>query len=91
MWENMLVRGKPKTNPNPNPTRCNNQSAVRVKLQTFILDKFGNVLDGTKDMLYQMFLRKVSNDRHDITETEADFIATKKFVFWLETYCFRDG
>ena len=31
-----------------------------------------------------MFLRKVSNDRHDITETEADFIATKKTMFWLK-------
>ena len=34
--------------------------------------------------MYQMFLRKVSNDRHDITETEADFIATKKTNFWLK-------
>ena len=48
-----------------------------------ILDKFGNVLQKTKDMMYQMFLRKVSNDRHNITETE-DFIATKKCVFWLK-------
>ena len=31
-----------------------------------------------------MFLRKVSNDRHDITETEADFIAIKKTNFWLK-------
>ena len=31
-----------------------------------------------------MFLRKVSNDKHDITETEADFIATKKINFWLK-------
>ena len=50
----------------------------------FILEKFGNVLDGTKDMLYQIFLRKVFNDKHDITEAEASFIATKKFVFWLK-------
>jgi hypothetical protein len=49
-----------------------------------ILDKFGNVLQGTKDMMYQMFLRKVSNGRHDITETEASFIATKKTMFWLK-------
>jgi hypothetical protein len=37
-------------------------------------------------MLYQMFLGKVSYDRHDITEAEASFIATKtkKFVFWLK-------
>ena len=49
-----------------------------------ILDKFGNVLDETKDILYQMFPRKVSNDKHDITEAEASFIATKKFVFWLK-------
>ena len=35
-------------------------------------------------MMYQMFLRKVSNDRHDITETEADFIATKETMFWLK-------
>jgi hypothetical protein len=31
-----------------------------------------------------MFLRKVSNDRHDITESEVDFIATKKTTFWLK-------
>ena len=49
-----------------------------------ILDKFGNVLQKTRDMMYQMFLRKVSNDRHDITETETDFIATKKTNFWLK-------
>ena len=48
----------------------------------FIFNKFGNVLQGTKDVLYQMFLRKVSNDEHDITEAEASFIATKKFLFW---------
>ena len=42
-----------------------------------ILEKFGNVLQGTKDMLYQMFLRNVSNDKHDITETKAGFFATK--------------
>ena len=35
-------------------------------------------------MMFQMFLRKVSNDRHDITETEADFIATKKTMIWLK-------
>ena len=49
-----------------------------------ILDKFGNVPQKTRDMMFQMFLRKVSNDRHDITETEADFIATKKTNFWLK-------
>ena len=49
-----------------------------------ILDKFVYVLQKTRDMMYQMFLRKVSNDRHDITETEADFIATKKTMFWLK-------
>ena len=31
-----------------------------------------------------MFLRKISNDRHDIAGTEADFIATKKTNFWLK-------
>ena len=31
-----------------------------------------------------MFLRKISNDRHDVTETEADFTATKKTMFWLK-------
>ena len=49
-----------------------------------ILDKFGNVLQKTRDMLFQMFIRKISNDRHDIAETEADFIATKKTNFWLK-------
>ena len=43
------------------------------RFMPIILDKFGNVLQKTKDMMYQMFLRKVSNDRHDITETEARF------------------
>jgi hypothetical protein len=45
---------------------------------------FGDVLQKTKDMMYQMFLRKISNDRHDVTETEADFTATKKTMFWLK-------
>ena len=40
--------------------------------------------EGTKDMLYQMFLRKFFNGKHDITEAEASFVATKKFVFWLK-------
>jgi hypothetical protein len=31
-----------------------------------------------------MFLRKVSNDKHDITGEEASFIAAKKYVFWLK-------
>ena len=53
-------------------------------LLSIILDKFGNVLPKTRTMMFQMFLRKVSNDRHDITETEADFIATKKTNFWLK-------
>jgi hypothetical protein len=42
------------------------------------------MLQKTKDMMYQMFLRKFSNDRHDITEAETDFIATKKTMFWLK-------
>src|SRR6056300_637929 len=54
------------------------------RFMPIILDKFGNVLPKTRTMMYQMFLRKVSNDRHDITETEADFIATKKTNFWLK-------
>ena len=54
------------------------------RLMPIILDKFGNVLPKTRTMMYQMFLRKVSNDKHDITETEADFIATKKTNFWLK-------
>ena len=51
------------------------------RFMPIILDKFGNVLPKTRTMMYQMFLRKVSNDKHDITETEADFIATKKTNF----------
>ena len=54
------------------------------RFMPIILDKFGNVLPKTRTMMYQMFLRKVSNDKHDITETEADFIATKKTNFWLK-------
>ena len=54
------------------------------RFMPIILDKFGNVLQKTRDMLFQMFIRKVSNDRHDITEIEADFIATKKTNFWLK-------
>jgi hypothetical protein len=54
------------------------------RFMPFIFDKFNNMLDETKDMLYQMFLRKVSNDKHDITEAEASFIATKKYMFWLK-------
>ena len=48
-----------------------------------ILDKFGNVLQKTRDMMYQMFLRKVSNDRHDIieAEAEADFMLQRKLCF----------
>ena len=49
----------------------------------FVLDKFGNVLEDTKEMLYQMFLRKAFNDKHDITESKARFIATRKLRFWL--------
>ena len=49
-----------------------------------ILDKFGNVLPKTRTMMFKMFLRKIYNDRHDITETEADVIATKKTNFWLK-------
>ena len=58
------------------------------RFMPIILDKFGNVLQTTKYMMYQMFLRKVSNDRHDITETEADFVATKKCMFWLKRIAF---
>ena len=54
------------------------------RFMPIILDKFGNVLPKTRTMMYQMFLRKASNDRHDITEIEADFIATKKTNFWLK-------
>ena len=54
------------------------------RFMPIILDKFVNVLQGTKDMLYQMFLRKFFNGKHDITEAEASFVATKKFVFWLK-------
>ena len=45
------------------------------RFMPFILDKFGNVLDETKDMLYQMFRRKVSND---ITEVEASFLLLQR-------------
>jgi hypothetical protein len=31
-----------------------------------------------------MFLRKVFNDKHDITEAGASFIATRKLGFWLK-------
>ena len=54
------------------------------RFMPFILDNFGTVLDETKDMLYQMFSRKVLNDKHDITEAEARFIATRKLGFWLK-------
>ena len=42
------------------------------RFMPIILDKFGNVLQKTRDTMYQMFLRKVSNDRHDIIEAEAE-------------------
>ena len=54
------------------------------RFMPIILDKFGDVLPKTRTMMYQMFLRKVSNDRHDITKAEADLIATKKINFWLK-------
>ena len=54
------------------------------RFMPIILDKFGNVLQKTRDMLFQMFIRKVSNYKHDIAETEAYLIATKKTNFWLK-------
>jgi len=50
----------------------------------FVLDKFANLLEDTKEILYQMFLRKAFNDKHNITESEARFIATRKLRFWLK-------
>ena len=48
----------------------------------FVLDKFGNVLEDTKEMMmYRMFLSKAFNDKHDITESEAKLIATMKLRF----------
>ena len=41
-------------------------SRSRHRFMPIILDKFGNVLQKTRDMLFQMFIRKVSNDRHDM-------------------------
>jgi len=51
------------------------------RFMPIILDKFGNVLQKTKDIMHQMFLRKVSNDRHDITETEADLLLQRSLFF----------
>ena len=56
---------------------CNNNIILVIKLARYFkrLIHIRNIIT---------LVRKVSNDRHDITETEADFIATKKANFWLK-------
>ena len=49
----------------------------------FVVDRFGTVIKGVQDLMFQMFKRNARNNRNEISDAEANIIASRKLKFWL--------
>merc|ERR1712070_1014395 len=49
----------------------------------FVVDRFGNVIKSVQDLMFQMFKRNARNNSNEISDAEANIIASRKLRFWL--------
>ena len=49
----------------------------------FVVDRFGTVIKGVQDLMFQMFKRNARNNCNEISDAEANIIASRKLRFWL--------
>ena len=49
----------------------------------FVVDRFGTVIKGVQDLMFQMFKRDARNNCNEISDAEANIIASRKLKFWL--------
>ena len=52
-------------------------------LVAFVVDSFGNVIKSVQDLMFQMFKRNARNNSNEISDAEANIIASRKLRFWL--------
>ena len=49
----------------------------------FVVDRFGTVIKSVQDLMFQMFKRNARNNCNEISDAEANIIASRKLRFWL--------
>ena len=49
----------------------------------FVVDRFGTVIKGVQDLIFHMFKRNTKNNCNEISDAEANIIASRKLKFWL--------
>ena len=49
----------------------------------FVVDRFGTVIKSVQDLMFQMFRRNARNNSNEISDAEANTIASRKLRFWL--------
>lgn len=49
----------------------------------FVIDRFGTVIKGVQNLMFQMFKRNAKNNCNEISDAEANIIASRKLKFWL--------
>ena len=49
----------------------------------FVVDRFGTVIKGVQDLMFQMIKRNAKNNCNEISDAEANIIASRKLKFWL--------
>jgi len=49
----------------------------------FVVDRFGTVIKGAQDLMFQIFKRNARNNCNEISDAEANIITSRKLRFWL--------
>ena len=47
------------------------------------IDRFGTVIKGVQNLMFQMFKRNAKNNCNEISDAEANIVASRKLKFWL--------
>jgi hypothetical protein len=49
----------------------------------FVVDRFGTVIKGVQNLMFQMFKRNSKNICNEISDAEVNIVAKRKLKFWL--------
>ena len=53
------------------------------KFVAFVVDRFGTVIKNVQNLMFQMFNWNARNNSNEISDAEANIVASRKLKFWL--------
>ena len=53
------------------------------RFEAFVVDRCGMVIKEVQNLMFQMFKRNAKNNCNEISDAEANIVASRKLKFWL--------